>query len=350
MISQVIAIPRLIESKYDALNDLPKALKQHGFEKILLTVGRGIEELFKDKINILLNDDSLNVKGPLILEELEVEKIASIAYSIDMYDVIISMGGGKAIDTGKYVSFLRGIPFISVPTSISNDGFASSGASLIVNGKRKSVIAKMPYGVVADLSILSSAPERFYYSGLGDVISKITACYDWQFEVNQGVGTMDHFALLTSKKSVNSVVRLPKLYIKEGLFIKELVDSLIMSGISMEVAGNSAPASGSEHLISHAMDQIVPGQYLHGIQVGLATYIMSLVQNYRIKRVRTFLTDTGFFQHIKSLNISKKVVEDAIKLAPSIKPQRKTTLHDHEYMIKALQVIHEDEILKNILK
>jgi len=349
MLSQAIAIPRLIVSKYHAFEDLPQALKQHGFKRILFTVGKGIEELFKEKIEILLNDKELEISGPKILEELEVEKISPLAYQLGPYDVIISMGGGKAIDTGKYVSFLKGIPFISVPTSISNDGFASSGASLIVAGDRKSVAAKMPYGVIADLDILSTAPERFYFSGLGDVVSKITACYDWQYEENHGVGYVDHYGLLTAKKSVNSVVRLPEPYIHEGLFIKELVDSLIMSGISMEVAGNSAPASGSEHLISHAMDKIVPGQYLHGIQVGIATYIMSLSQGYRVNRVRTFLRETGFFEHVKTLNIKKETLVEAIKLGPSIKPNRLTTLHEKQYFDKALSVLNEDEILNDIL-
>jgi glycerol-1-phosphate dehydrogenase [NAD(P)+] len=345
MISQAIAIPRLIVSKHHGFNDLPNALKKHGFNKILLIVGKGIEELFKDKIDILLYDRELNITGPTILEELDVEKLSPMAYQLESYDVIISMGGGKAIDTGKYISFLRQIPFISVPTSISNDGFASSGASLMVSGQKKSVAAKMPYGVIADLDILSTAPERFYFSGLGDVVSKITACYDWQYEESHGVGHIDHYALLTAKKSVNSVVRLPKPYIHEGLFIKEVVDSLIMSGISMEVAGNSAPASGSEHLISHAMDKLVPGRYLHGVQVGIATYIMSLTQEYRMNRVRTFLTETGFFEHVKAFNIKRKTMIEAIKLAPAIKPNRITTLHHEKYMNKALNVIEEDEIL-----
>ena len=40
-------------------------------------------------------------------------------------------------------------------------------------------------------------------------------------------------------------------------FLKELVDSLAMSGIANEIAGSSAPTSGSEHLISHALDKIL---------------------------------------------------------------------------------------------
>jgi len=349
MRSQAINIPRLIESKYDVFDRIDTILRDHGFSKILFTLGKGIDKLFEARVNHLIESSVLQVKGPLVLEELDVEKLTEIAYSIESYDAIVSMGGGKAIDCGKYISFLRDIPFISVPTSISNDGFASSNASLMVKGERKSVKAVMPYGIIADLDILTTAPKAFYYSGLGDVISKITAAYDWQYEVNHGIGQLDHFALLTSKKSVNSVVRLSFDYIHDGLFIKEVVDSLIMSGISMEVAGHSSPASGSEHLISHAMDKMAPGAYLHGIQVGIATYIMALSQDYRVNRVRTFLRDTGFFDYVKELAVPRELLVESIKLGPSIKPQRRTCLHEASYRQRALKALETDEILKEIL-
>ena len=50
-------------------------------------------------------------------------------------------------------------------------------------------------------------------------------------------------------------MRTPYESIKDELFLKELVDSLAMSGIANEIAGSSAPTSGSEHLISHALDK-----------------------------------------------------------------------------------------------
>ena len=98
---------------------------------------------------------------------------------------------------------------------------------------------------------------------------------------------------MIAKKAVNSFVRTPFKSIQDDLFLKELVDSLAMSGIANEIAGNSSPTSGSEHLISHALDKILDEQ-LHGVQVGIATYIMSKVQEHRYKRVNEVLTTTGF--------------------------------------------------------
>ena len=87
-------------------------------------------------------------------------------------------------------------------------------------------------------------------------MSNITALYDWEFEERHGVGDVNAFASMLSKKAVNSFVRTPMQDIKQPIFLKELVSSLTMGGIATEISGNSAPISGSEHLISHALDKI----------------------------------------------------------------------------------------------
>ena len=94
---------------------------------------------------------------------------------------------------------------------------------------------------------------------------------------------------MIAKKAVNSFVRTPFTSIQDDLFLKELLDSLAMSGIANEIAGSSAPTSGSEHLISHALDKMLEHPQLHGIQVGIATYLMSVVQDHRYRRVDTVL-------------------------------------------------------------
>ncbi len=122
-----------------------------------------------------------------------------------------------------------------------------------------------------------------------------------------------------------------------------------MSGIANEMAGNSAPSSGSEHLISHALDKILEVPQLHGIQVGIATYIMSKVQDHRYTRVNQVLTDTGFWDYVKTLNLKKDDFKKAIELAPTIKPNRHTFIHESHYREQALKLLDEDDLLKTIL-
>ncbi len=155
--------------------------------------------------------------------------------------------------------------------------------------------------------------------------------------------------MMIAKKAVNSFVRTPFNSIKEDLFLKELLDSLAMSGIANEIAGSSAPTSGSEHLISHALDKLLEQPQLHGVQVGIATYLMSLVQDHRYKRVDTIFTQTGFWDYVETLQMKRSDFEAAIDMAPSVKPFRHTYLHEEVYREKAKELLRTDAHLRQIL-
>ena len=345
-----IAIPSILEVGKGNISNVGNLIKKAMFQKVLICFGEGIEELFGESICYSLKEANIEISKIETIADINFEEISTKAFEIpNDVEALIGVGGGKAIDAVKYMSFLKKLPFISIPTSTSNDGFSSQGASLIVNGRRMSLPAKTPYGIIIDIDVIRSAPEKFIFSGIGDLVSNITALYDWKFEEENGKVIIDDFATMISKKAVNSFVRTEFKSITDDLFLKELVDSLTLNGISMEIAGNSSPASGSEHLISHALDKFLEVPQLHGIQVGIATYIMSKVQEHRYERITKILKDTGFFEYVKTLNMRKEDFKKAIDMAPSIKPSRYTYIHVEENRILAKKIIDEDEILNSIL-
>lgn len=345
-----IAIPALLKIGPGALGELGTYLKDLRMEKVVILFGNGLIEMFGMDVMKSLAEMGIDVLEYQELDTVRLEDLTSLAFSMPAKtQAVIGIGGGKVIDAAKYCGFLRNLAFISIPTSASSDGFSSASASLLVEGRRKSVPARLAYGIVVDTQIIKSAPKKFIYSGIGDMVSKITALYDWKFEEEHGYGKVNDFATMIAKKAVNSFVRTPFESIEEDLFIKELLDSLAMSGIANEIAGSSAPTSGSEHLISHALDKMLEQPQLHGIQVGIATYLMSVVQDHRYKRVNTIFTQTGFWDFVKTLEMRHVDFEQAIDLAPSIKPFRYTYLHEQEYRDRAKEVLATDEKLKEIL-
>ena len=345
-----IAIPALLKIGPGALGELGTYLKDLRLKKVVILFGNGLIEMFGMDVMKSLAEMGIDVLEYQELDTVRLEDLTSLAFSMPAKtQAVIGIGGGKVIDAAKYCGFLRNLAFISIPTSASSDGFSSASASLLVEGRRKSVPARLAYGIVVDTQIIKSAPKKFIYSGIGDMVSKITALYDWKFEEEHGYGKVNDFATMIAKKAVNSFVRTPFESIEEDLFIKELLDSLAMSGIANEIAGSSAPTSGSEHLISHALDKMLEQPQLHGIQVGIATYLMSVVQDHRYKRVNTIFTQTGFWDFVKTLGMRRVDFEQAIDLAPSIKPFRHTYLHEQEYRDRAKEVLATDEKLKEIL-
>lgn len=350
MFKSQISIPALLKIESGVTGRIGEYIKSAGFDHVVILFGNGLTDMFgKDVLN------SLEKAGVEVLRHQEMD-------TVDLYDItnlafelpkstsaIIGMGGGKVIDAAKYIGFVLKIPFISVPTSSSSDGFSSSSASLTINGRRKSVPAAMPYGILVDTNVIKSAPRRFLYSGIGDMISKISSCHDWQHEEDGGYDEVNDCALMIAKKAVNSFVRAPYDEVDSEHFLKELLDSLAMSGIANEIAGSSLPTSGSEHMISHALDSFLDKPQLHGIQVGIATYIMCKVTNHRYERVDTILTKTGFWDYCETLELKRADFERAIDLAPSMKPGRHTYIQEEQYRVLAKTLLAQDERLLRIL-
>ena len=346
-----IAIPSVLKVGKGALKNLGNYIKAGDMDKAVIYFGNGLIDMFGRDVMESLKDAGVTVLEYRELDSIKIEDIVELAFSIDnKAQIIVGLGGGKVIDAAKYAAYLRKLPFLSVPTSSSSDGFSSASASLTVNGRRASVPARMAYGIIADTEVIRSAPEKFLYSGIGDMVSKITALYDWAYEAENGYAVINDFAVMIAKKAVNSFVRTPFQDIHEDLFLRELLDSLSMSGIANEIAGSSAPTSGSEHLISHALDKMLEQPQLHGIQVGIATYLMSKVQNHRFERVNTIFTDTGFWNYVSTLGLDRGDYERAIDMAPSIKPFRHTYLHEEKYRELAKQILREDAVLQKVFQ
>ena len=84
------------------------------------------------------------------------------------------------------------------------------------------------------------------------------------FLPRQAGETVNDFAALLSDGSIHA-------YLSHAAFdldgIQPQATALMLNGIAMELCGSSRPASGSEHLISHALDTICARPRLHGLQV-----------------------------------------------------------------------------------
>lgn len=164
-------------------------------------MGNGLIDMFGDTIMKSLTDAGITVLEYSELDTVEIDDIITLAFDVpNKAKAVVSVGGGKVIDAGKYAAFLRNLPFISVPTSSSSDGFSSASASLLVHGKRTSVPAKLAHGIIVDTQVIRTAPEKFIYSGIGDMVSKITALYDWIFEEAHGAGVVNDFAVMVAKR------------------------------------------------------------------------------------------------------------------------------------------------------
>lgn len=205
-------------------------------------------------------------------------------------DAVIAVGGGVINDTGKIVAAQKHIPDIYVSTAPSMDGFASASSSMEREGLKVSLDSKCPDVVIGDADVLAGAPRHMIVSGIGDMMAKYVSLVEWQIAALlvgeyycDTVADIVKFSLDTVRACAVDAVSGDK------TAVCRLAEALVISGLAMNYAGLSRPASGMEHYISHIIDMRAlafgtPCE-LHGIQAGLGTLLT--VRGYEWLKTKT---------------------------------------------------------------
>jgi glycerol-1-phosphate dehydrogenase [NAD(P)+] len=337
-------IPTLVRVKPGALDRLGIYVDRYAFRRVVLFFSGDLNEKLLERLMNSLRAQKVQLLQTTAVESIDFEKVTELFHqSPSNADAVIGVGGGKALDVAKYIAFLRRLPYFSVPTSLSNDGFCSPQSSLVLRGRRYSLPSAMPAGVILDTAVCLNAPVILWHSGIGDLVSKFTAVADWKLAFHASGTAVDDFAALLSDASVYQFMARPKRDL-EGTTL--LGTALLLNGISMSICGSSRPGSGSEHLISHALDTCSKRPRLHGLQVGVATYLISLLQGRNSGRIANLFDLTGFWHTIASDPFDRSEWLEAARLAPSIKPDFYTVLSSRDCLHEIERALDTDSNLR----
>lgn len=341
-----ITIPTLVRIKPGALDRIGVYAERGQFRTAVLLFNHDLEGSLVRRVEQAMSSKRLSILQKTDISCACFEKAQEVFQSLPHdTQVILGLGGGKALDVAKYVAFLTRLPYIALPTALSNDSFCSPQSSLEFRGKRRSFPAVMPYGVVVDTQVCLDAPKVLWLSGIGDIVSKITAVYDWKLAFNMKGTQVDDFSALLSDATVFQLMAKPE-HDLEGMRL--LATALMLNGIAMEICGSSRPASGSEHLISHAYDLCSKNPKLHGLQVGVATYMISLLQGRGFDRIARLFKDTGFWDAVRSDPFSREEWIEAIRRAPAVKPDFVTILSEKDRTADLIKIMDTDPNLEGV--
>ena len=219
-------------------------------------------------------------KNVLIPDEKAIETVVN---KLQGQGLIVGIGSGVIQDLCKYVSFFNKIPYMVVATAPSMDGYASSGAAMILKGMKETVPAGLPKAIVADTEVLKNAPMEMIKAGFGDIIGKYSALNDWKLaRAVNGEYFCDYIYDVTYEMIEKTLSTAKGLLNREEESVKAVTEALMIVGIMMSFATNSRPASGSEHHLSHFFEitGIVKNQpyFAHGIDVFYSTYVTAQIR------------------------------------------------------------------------
>lgn len=263
----------IIES--EAIKKLSMIMEKEGFKNITIICDENTYAAAGEEIKeIIPKGKFINLKSEnLHANEIAVQKVYECLWVEN--DVLIALGSGTIHDITRYVAYNKDIPFISVPTAASVDGFVSTVAAMTWRGYKKTFTAVSPIYVVADTDIFKEAPYRLTASGVSDLIGKYTALVDWKIS---SIVIGEYICNKVCNMEIDAVNKLCEcvddLVLGKSEAYEQLMYALILSGLAMQIIGNSRPASGAEHHMSHLWEMEVINKHLdayHGekVSVGL---------------------------------------------------------------------------------
>ncbi|MBG0828025.1 iron-containing alcohol dehydrogenase family protein [Planomonospora sp. ID67723] len=243
------------------------------------------------------------------------------------YEAVVGIGGGKTIDATKYAASLAGIPMVAVATNLSHDGICSPVASLTHESGKGSFGVPMPLAIVVDLDFVHDAPPSLVRSGVGDVVSNLSAIEDWQLGNVERGEPIDGLACSMARTSAEAVIG-RRDSIESDAFLTVLAEALILSGMSMVIAGSSRPSSGGDHEILHAVDQLFPGTSNHGELAGIGAAFCFFLRgdSRRLDQVVECLRGHELPVSPTDVGLTAEQFTAAVMLAPSTRPGRYTIL------------------------
>ena len=272
---------KFVSVRKDALEDLPVFAKELGFKSLYLISDEITYDIAGKRCMEIL--EAAGVKAHIVVlghtgfDEATVGEI--LINMPDDCDVVVAVGTGAINDMTRYFSFRMHRPFFTVATAAPMDGFASSLAVLNINNLKTSIEAQTPTAIIGDTEILKGAPYRMIAAGLGDLLGKSTCLCDWKLaKVINGEHYCDSIVELV-EKCVDDVLQVAdKAKDRDPKVLGDIMEGLVLTGVAMSLYGNSRPASGCEHHMSHYWEMMfvqagkrpVP----HGTQVGVGSVLI----------------------------------------------------------------------------
>lgn len=272
-----------------ALRELPSLVKLMGFESLYLICDPITYEIAGAVCKQILDEAGIrSTVAQLMHTGFDEATLGELLIHMPAdCDLMVAVGTGAINDMTRFFSYKMGRPFYTVATAAPMDGFASSIAAINVNSLKTTFEAQTPVAILGDTEILKGAPYRMIAAGLGDLLGKFTCLCDWKLaRLITGEHYCDTIAELVESCVRGVLADAGKARERDPGTLGTIMEGLVLAGVAMSLYGNSRPASGCEHHMSHywemMFEQMGKTPVPHGTQVGVGTVlVLKLVEALR---------------------------------------------------------------------
>ena len=231
--------------------------------------------------------DALKGSGFIVKQLIYDDQKYAMAEQIDEIEglcsdvgSLISVGTGSLNDICRVAAFRKEKQYCIFATAPSMDGFASDTAPIVKNNYKTSWKAKQPEVIIGDTEILAASPTVLKSAGFGDMMAKYLALVEWKIaRLVGGEYYCENVAGLVEEAIRRITALCGDVTGSSELTAGKVMEALVLTGLAMKLTGNSRPAAGSEHVVSHFWEckKIVKGIWpdFHGRKVGVATVLLN---------------------------------------------------------------------------
>lgn len=294
-----------IEEDYSRFKDCLKLLDTEG-RKALIVTDENVAPLYLSEVREILNSvfsavDFIALTPGEEHKNIEaVEKIyeKAILFGMDRKDYFVALGGGVVGDMTGFAaaSYLRGIRFIQLPTTLLSQVDSSIGGKTGVDFKQyKNMVGAfhMPSLVYSSVGALKTLDDTQFASGMGEVIKHAL------------IRSRSYFAELTEHISELQERDLP--FLMETVYQSNLIKAAVVERDPKEQGERQILNYG--HTLGHAIEKCSNFSYTHGqcVIFGclLALMIQPVLKEEEKQELFTLLEAVGLSTRLKPMDISE---------------------------------------------
>ncbi len=251
----------------------------------------------------------------LHVESMEVEVLDRQVAGAPVCDTVVAIGGGQAIDLGKYLAWKRGVRLVTVPTILSVDAFVTPAAG-IRRGRRVEYVGQTsPDPLVIDYNLIRTAPAELNIAGVGDLVSIHTACRDWELAARAGRSeyVYDPGAVAAARGILSDTMAVAgEIRACSDAGLRAIVEGYMRVNTLCLPAGHYRVEEGSEHYLFYELEERLGRPFLHGWIVGLGVRLLSRLQENRHEEVVAFMDEVGLRHQPSDLGIRREDLEASL--------------------------------------
>jgi len=252
----------------------------------------------------------------LLADSMEVEALEQQLAGAPLVEAVVAVGGGRAIDLGKFIAWKRNCRLITIPSVISVDAFVTPAAAIRRNHRVEYIGSASPDPLVIDYDLIRTAPPRLNIAGVGDLLSIHTATFDW--ELSHRAGNNQHELHADDVRRARAVLKDVE---KSAFEIRVLSDAGIRAIVEGYIAvnticlprGHYRAEEGSEHFLFYELEERTKRAFIHGQIVGLGIYLMSRLQENDADGITALMDCIGLHYQPADLGLDRRTLDESLR-------------------------------------